>query len=145
VKTSFKIPLLINATLTVTLLAACLPASAQHSAFFRGCNQKAKSQAEMNACANQEAARAETERVRLYNTLLEKASSPPDAAVKIKAAEKAWIAYRNAYLEAMYPAADKQAEYGTIYPMEADLLRARLTTQHVSELRNMLQQYNDGR
>jgi uncharacterized protein YecT (DUF1311 family) len=134
----------IKATLALTFIVTSL-ALAQHSALFRACNQKAKSQAEMNSCANQEAARAETERARLYNTLLTKTSSQPDAAGKIKSAEKAWIAYRDAYLEAMYPAADKQAEYGTIYPMEADLLRARLTAQHVSELRKMLQQYNDGK
>jgi len=51
---------------------------------------------------------------------------------RFKAAERAWIAYRDAYMGAMYPAKDKQAEYGSIYPMEADLLRAKLTQRHDS-------------
>ena len=60
------------------------------------------------------------------------AASPPEAAAKIKTAQRAWIAYRDAYMGAMYPAKDKQAEYGSIYPMEADLLRAKLTQRHDS-------------
>ena len=62
---------------------------------------------------------------------------------RFKAAERAWIAYRDAYMGAMYPAKDKQAEYGSIYPMEADLLRAKLTQRQVTALRELLQQYND--
>jgi uncharacterized protein YecT (DUF1311 family) len=50
-----------------------------------------------------------------------------EAVAKIKAAERAWITYRDAYMDATYPAKDKQAEYGPIYPMEANLLRAKLT------------------
>jgi hypothetical protein len=37
-------------------------------------------------------------------------------------------------MEAMYPAEDKQAEYGSVYPMEADLLRAKLTQRQVTAL-----------
>jgi hypothetical protein len=45
-------------------------------------------------------------------------------------------------MEAMYPASDKQAEYGSAYPMEADLLKAKLTRQHVAALEEMLKQYS---
>ena len=42
----------------------------------------------------------------------------------------------------MYPAKNKQAEYGSIYPMEADLLRAKLTQQQVAALKELQQQYS---
>jgi len=44
-------------------------------------------------------------------------------------------------MDAMYPAKDKQSEYGSIYPMEADLLRAKLTQRQVTALKELLQQY----
>ena len=127
------------------LLIASSPAFAQQSASLRACNQNAKSQAEMNACASQEASRSQNELDHIYNQLLAKASGQPEASAKIKAAEKSWLNYRDAYLDAMYPATDKQAEYGTIYPMEANLLRARLTKQHIFDLKEMLRHYNDGK
>jgi uncharacterized protein YecT (DUF1311 family) len=96
----------------------------------------------MTACASDEAARVDAELNGVYRKLLSKAASQPEAVAKIKAAEKAWIAYRDAYMDAMYPAKDKQAEYGSIYPMEVDLLHAKLTQQQVTALKELLQQYS---
>jgi len=128
----------------VLSLASLLPAFAQDSAVYGACNQKAKTQAEMNACANEDAARVDAERNAIYRKILSEPSTQPEAIAKIKAAESAWITYRDAYMDAMYPAKDKQGAYGSIYPMEADLLRARLTKQHLVDLRQLLQQHHSG-
>jgi len=98
----------------------------------------------MNACANEEAVRVDADLNDVYRKLLSKAASRPEALAKIKAAERAWVAYRDAYIDAMYPANDKQAEYGSVYPMEVDLLRAKLTGQQVAALRALLEQYSGG-
>jgi hypothetical protein len=45
----------------------------------------------------------------------------------------------------MYPAIDKQAEYGSVYPMEVDLLRAKLTLQQVEALKDLLRQFSGGK
>jgi len=127
--------------LTIALLMASLPTLAQDSAQYRACNEKAKTQMEMSACASEEAARADAELNEVYRKLLSHAGSQEEAVAKIKTAERAWIAYRDAYMDAMYPAKDKQAEYGSIYPMEADLLRAKLTQRQVTALKELLQQY----
>jgi uncharacterized protein YecT (DUF1311 family) len=126
------------------LFVASLSAIGQDSALYRACNQKARTQAEMNACANQEGARADAERNRLYDRLRAAAADQPEASAKIKAAENAWLGYRDAYLEEMYPAADKQGAYGSIYPMEAEMLRAKLTRHHTAELKDVLQRYKGG-
>ncbi|HEU5415041.1 MAG TPA: lysozyme inhibitor LprI family protein [Candidatus Angelobacter sp.] len=126
----------------VFLLAALDPGLAQDSAHYRSCNEKAKTQMEMNVCASEEAARADTELNEAYRRVLIQAGKDEESVAKIKAAERAWIAYRDAYMEAMYPAKNKQAEYGSIYPMEADLLRAKLTQRQVIALKELLQQYS---
>lgn len=127
--------------LVVFLLSALLPGLAENSYQYRACNQKAKTQTEMNACANDEATRADAELNEIYRKLLSQAANEPQTSAKIKSAEKAWIAYRNAYMDAMYPAKDKQAKYGSVYPMNADLLRAKLTKRQVVALKGLLQQY----
>jgi uncharacterized protein YecT (DUF1311 family) len=123
------------------MLLSSFSCMAQDSELFRACNEKAKSQAEMNVCANEEAVRTDTELNNVYRTLLSKAGSQPDAVAKIQNAERAWIEYRNAYIDAMYPAKNKQAEYGTMYPMEVALLHAKLTRQPVAALKDLVQQY----
>lgn len=123
---------------------SAFPRSSQDSEQYRACNDRAKTQTEMNACANQEAARADADLNDVYRKLLSKAANQPEAMAKIRAAERAWLNYRDAYIDAMYPAKDKQAEYGSVYPMEVDLLRAKLTVQQIAALRALLVQYSGG-
>jgi len=126
----------------VVFLLASFSVLAQESARYRACNDKAKTQTEMNACASDEAARNDAELNEVYRKLLSQAASEPEAVAKIKTAERAWLAYRDAYMDAMYPAKNKQVEYGSIYPMEAALLRAKLTQQQVVALKELQQQYS---
>lgn len=116
---------------------------AQNSEQYRGCSEKAKTQTQMHACANEEATRVDAELNRIYAKLVSKAEGDPVGVAKIKVAERAWIAYRDAYIDAMYPAKDKQAEYGSVYPMEVDLLRAKLTRQQIAALKELLKQYSN--
>jgi uncharacterized protein YecT (DUF1311 family) len=105
--------------------------------------RKAAAQVEMNACASQEAARVDAELNAIYRKLLAITAAQPEAVARIRAAERAWIAYRNAFVLGMYPASNKLAEYGSMYPMEADLLRARLTRRQIDALWELVQQYRN--
>src|ERR1700727_3218190 len=102
-------------------------ASAQTSKEYSACSAKANTQIAMNACASAEATREDKELNSVYAEVLVKAAAKPEYAEKVKAAERAWVAYRDAYIEAMYPAKDKQTEYGSMYPLDVALLRAKLT------------------
>lgn len=73
-----------------------------------------------------------------YQQLLKRAAGNPRAVGKIKAAQRAWLIFRDAQIEAFYPADDKQKEYGTVFPMRADLLLADLTRQRTKMLKEML-------
>jgi uncharacterized protein YecT (DUF1311 family) len=128
--------------LLIVFLLVSLASVAQESAEYRACNDKAASQMAMNTCASEEALRVDTRLNDVYHKLLAEAGKQVEAVAKIKAAERAWIAYRDAYMEAMYPAKDKQAEYGSIYLMEANLLRAKLTERQITQLKELLEQYS---
>jgi hypothetical protein len=39
----------------------------------------------------------------------------------------------------MFPAEDKQAEYGSMYPMERDLILATLTRRQIDALKDLIQ------
>jgi uncharacterized protein YecT (DUF1311 family) len=131
--------------LAILVFVACSssPSLAQNSEQYRACSERAMSQVAMNECANQEAKRADAELNSIYAELLSKAASEPEAVAKIETAERAWIAYRDAYIVAMYPAKDKQAKYGSIYPMEVDLLYAELERKQTAALNELLQQYSN--
>ena len=120
-----------------------LPCVADTSDQYRVCSENAKTQARMNACANEEVTRGDAEANGIYRALVARTSRQPEALAKVKAAERAWIVYRDAYIDAMYPEEHKQVEYGSVYPMEIDLLRATLTREHVTALKQLLQRYSN--
>lgn len=128
-----------------TLLLALSPllCQAQNSKQYLACSQTAQTQAAMNACAAEELQRADAELNRTYRALMAKIAQHPDTAAKIKSAQLAWLVFRDAYLEAMYPASDKQAEYGSMYPLELALLRAKLTRQQIAALKDLLHQHTN--
>jgi uncharacterized protein YecT (DUF1311 family) len=129
---------LMLALLMTVISFACF---AQDSAEYRACSDKANTQSEMTACASDEAARVDAKLKTTYRALLARVTSQPEALAKITAAERAWIAYRDAYIEATYPAEDKATEYGSIYPLDVNLLRAKLTRRQVAALEDMLLHY----
>ena len=122
------------------VLLASISCCSQDSPMYRACSKQANTQHEMNVCANEEAERVDDELSRIYKKLLAKLRGNPVATVKIQIAQKAWVTYRDAYIDAMYPAKDKQAEYGSIFPMEVDLLGAKLTRQQIGALKDILRE-----
>lgn len=128
-----------HATLLLLMGVFAGSVCAQQSAEYRTCSDKAKTQAAINACASDEAGRADAQLNDVYRTLLQN-TTDTTAVTKIKVAERAWIAYRDAYLDAMYPAENKEAEYGSVYPSDVALLRARLTRIQITALQDLLKQ-----
>jgi uncharacterized protein YecT (DUF1311 family) len=120
------------------VLLASILCCAQDSATYRACSKQANTQSEMNSCAGEEAKRVDEELNRVYKQLLSKVRGNPVATAKIRAAQRAWVTYRDAYIEARYPAKDKAVEYGSIFPLEVNLLTAKLTRQQTEALQDIL-------
>jgi uncharacterized protein YecT (DUF1311 family) len=119
------------------ILAAAFLLSGQ-SPEHKSCMAVASSQLQMNKCADEEAKRADAELDRVYQNLLAHAAKNKEAVQKIMAAQRAWIAFRDAQIESVFPAQDKQAQYGSIYPLCALEMRADLTRQRTAMLNAML-------
>ena len=128
--------------LTTMFPCMCFAQSLKHKQLL-SCMDKAKTQFQMDVCANQEAKRAEAELNRVYGEAISRSKTYPLATSKLKKAEQIWVAYRKAYLEAMFPQKDKQAVYGTMFPMEADLEFADMTWRQAAALNHLLKQWEE--
>ncbi len=87
---------------------------------------------------------SETELNRVYTQILNEYKQDTVFTDKLKAAQRAWIAFRDAHLESLYPARDKMTQYGNIYPMCQCLAMKELTSRRVSELRKWLDGVPEG-
>ncbi len=54
---------------------------------------------------------------------------------KVRAAQRAWVVYRDAHLESLYPASDPQREYGSVNPVSRCLALKELTLERTQQLR----------
>lgn len=126
--------------LLVSLLLSA-SALAQQPLSYNKCIRTAMTQTAMNLCSYRKAVLLGRQLNNVYHKLLLEATSEPSATANIVAMERAWVTYRDRYMAAMYPAKDKQAEYGSIYPLEANLLLAQLTKTHITALEVLLKQY----
>ncbi|MGO8793671.1 MAG: lysozyme inhibitor LprI family protein [Candidatus Sulfotelmatobacter sp.] len=121
---------------TLLLLPLTLAASQSKE---NPCWKKAVAQSELNSCAAQDSSAADAELNRVYKDLLLKNKGDDNATKKLKDAQRAWIAFRDAELEALYPAQDKQREYGSIYPMCYAMVASAMTKERTAQLRRILQ------
>jgi uncharacterized protein YecT (DUF1311 family) len=105
---------------------------------FDACRRAATTQAAMHECASEEAERANREVAARVKELVAETSETPGARAKIEKAEAAWTAYRDAYIEAMYPEEDKQAAYGSSFATASCIVHARLTYRHAMDLKEIV-------
>ena len=125
-------------TILLICAATTAPGLAQTSAQFQACSKHAKTQLALNTCAGAELALRNKQMQSAYAQVLTRATGQPATLAKIKVMQSDWLAYAAAYLDALYPAANKQAEYGSIYPMEAALARSALVARHTLDLQALL-------
>lgn len=104
-----------------------------------GCNP-AGTQAEMNACANDEFAKADKELNDTYQLLIQKTSGNPLATKNLRSAQRAWIAFRDADLESHFPCSDEDIRqcWGSISPQLRASYKAELTRERTRRLQHML-------
>lgn len=128
--------------LLMAILLASNCAFAHQPTLYRRCMRTAMTQMAMNSCASAKLARVDQRLNQTYQKLLAETVGHREVTVNVRKMEQNWITYRHRYMAAMYPAKDKQAEYGSIFPMEADLVLAQITGNHIGELQLLVNQYN---
>lgn len=95
----------------------------------------AQTQAAMNREACDRYASADTEMNTIYRRVLREYRTDARFVRNMRAAQRAWLAYRNAHLAALYPAADTQREYGSVYPVCRCTALMEATRRRTEELR----------
>lgn len=107
------------------------------------CMDNAQSQAAMTACAGQSLSAADKELNQVYQQVLGRYAKDTVFVAKLKTAQKAWLAFRDAELAARFPDNDK-SNYGSVYPMCADGELEAMTRKRTEELRAWLKGTQEG-
>ena len=98
----------------------------------------AQSQRQMNERAAQRARRADSTLTALYQQVEAKYRSDSVALRKLRTAQRTWLAFRDAQLDATYPATNPQKAYGSVAPMCVSQLLEELTRARIAQLRRAL-------
>ncbi len=95
-----------------------------------------------NSCAEYEKSDAELNKA--YKKILNDYKQDQVFLEKLKQAQKAWLAFRDAHVNAVYPEADKQTEYGSAYGMCRCLVLKELTEVRVEQLKKWVDGVEEG-
>jgi uncharacterized protein YecT (DUF1311 family) len=104
-------------------------------------------QSEMNDCAARKAHRADDALTSTYQEVLGKLKSDKTATARMVAAERAWIAFRDAELAADWPAADganPNLLYGSVHPFCYYNERTVLTLERLKTLSDRMKHEEEG-
>ncbi|WP_312238579.1 lysozyme inhibitor LprI family protein [Stenotrophomonas sp.] len=108
------------------------PAAPARTTDGMACDSPNQSQAGLNQCAGITARSADAELNRVYAQVL--AANAQDKAFldKLKASQRAWVAFRDAQIAARYPS---PADYGSVLPMCQSGEYEQLTRDRVEQLK----------
>lgn len=80
----------------------------------------------------------------VFTAVIEQYEDEPDFIASLKKAQKAWINFRDAHLESIYPGKNKRFEYGSVYPFCASNFLAKLNNQRTEQLKTWLEGTKEG-
>ena len=103
------------------------------------CNP-AGTQLELNACAADELNKADQKLNEVYAALLKKEAKNTAFVQKLRAAQRAWIAFRDAELDATYACQNSNARvcWGSMLPLRYLSYKAQLTRERTTRLQQFL-------
>ena len=104
----------------------------------------AQTQAEMNQGSCSKYKDADAEMNKLYKQILNEYKSKPIFIQKLKAAQRAWLRFRDAQLDSLYPAPNKATEYGSVYSMCRCMVLEELTNQRKEQLQRWISGVEEG-
>lgn len=108
------------------------------------CMQAAKTQMELNTCADTTFKKADKELNELYKKILAEYADDPKFIEKFKASQRAWIKFRDAELDALFPHQDEDRYYGSIFPMCLASWRTTLTEERIAQLKKWSNKVPEG-
>ena len=98
----------------------------------------AQSQLQMNQAAKAAYERADAELNTRYSEIVNRKRSDQAFIAKFRRAQRAWISFRDAHIDSIYPASNARSEYGSVYDLCRYQLLTALTAERVAQLRQWL-------
>ncbi|WP_353569991.1 lysozyme inhibitor LprI family protein [Candidatus Albibeggiatoa sp. nov. BB20] len=102
------------------------------------CTENAVTQVDINRCSYEGYEQADLELNKIYRKILTTYNDEVEFVKKLKVAQRAWIAFRDAHLETIYPEEDKRFAYGSTYPLCSNNALTELTRQRITQLQQWL-------
>lgn len=106
-----------------------------------------ETQTDMNEEADANCREADTELNKVYQQILKRYAKNQLFVTKLRAAQRAWITFRDAHLESEYPIVDKsqyRLEYGSVFPMCYASSKTNLTQECTQQLKAWLAPREEG-
>src|SRR2546423_140146 len=113
--------------LVVLLVLVATPTMAQESPQYKTCIEMANDQMTLNMCAKKELGGVEGEMQGTEEALGKKTAGERKAEEKIKGEDRAWVACRDVFWEAVGQPRNKEVEYASTSPMESGEPNRRTT------------------
>jgi uncharacterized protein YecT (DUF1311 family) len=104
----------------------------------------AQSQLEMNQDACDKYNKSDAELNKAYQQILKEYKSDALFIRKLKNAQRAWVAYRDAHISSVYPAVNTQNEYGSVYPACRCIKLTEITQERTRELQQWIDRTEEG-
>lgn len=102
------------------------------------CWQSASTQLAINQCAAEDAQKTDAALNQTYERLLSKYADDPGKVARIKKAQRAWIVFRDAEVDAYFPKGGSP-QNGSVTPMCRLLELTSLTAERAKELKAILE------
>lgn len=102
---------------------------------------KPESQREMNQDAGQKLAESEKSLQKTYDAILSSYSGSPDTIIAIRNAQRAWMTWRDAEINAIWP---ETAQQGSVYGMIISLQKAEMAANREKQLKTWLEGFEEG-
>lgn len=108
------------------------------------CMDKAQTQTDMNSCAGGDFTQIDNELNSLYQKILSEYADDPKFIAKFKASQRAWLKFRDAEMEALFPHGEEVGYYGSIYPVCNSNWLTVLTKERIAQLKKWADKVKEG-
>lgn len=110
----------------------------------QACEIHSSTQADLNQRAADRLNAADDELNRVFQDILNQYKEDQEFLDKLRNAQHTWLIFRNAELEARFPAENKRSYYGSVYPMCAAHFLAQRTLERIKQLQEWLEGMEEG-
>jgi uncharacterized protein YecT (DUF1311 family) len=108
------------------------------------CLEAARTQTDLNVCADAALKRSERELELTYHKVLKAYADDKVFIARVKKAQRAWLKFRDAELDTIFPHKGKTTYYGSAFPMCFDNWTVKLTRMRIEQLKQWLNGVAEG-